>query len=74
MKITGPLVAPSANLEGLPPAKTIKEAKKYFGKNIQIYLDGGKLESLPSTLIEIKKGKWKALREGEVKIKQDIIE
>jgi L-threonylcarbamoyladenylate synthase len=28
---TGPLVAPSANWEGWPPAKTIKEAKKYFG-------------------------------------------
>jgi L-threonylcarbamoyladenylate synthase len=74
LKITGPLVAPSANLEGLPPAKTIKEAKNYFGKKIQIYLDGGKLESLPSTLVENKKGKWKVLREGEVKIKQDIIE
>ena len=27
---TGPLVAPSANLEGKPPAKTIKKAKRYF--------------------------------------------
>jgi len=31
-----PLVAPSANLEGEPPAKTIKEAKKYFGPAIHL--------------------------------------
>ena len=28
---TGPLVAPSANPEGEPPARTIREARKYFG-------------------------------------------
>ena len=28
---TGPLIAPSANPEGLPPAENISEAKKYFG-------------------------------------------
>jgi len=31
LKETGPLIAPSANLEGLPPALNITEAKKYFG-------------------------------------------
>src|SRR3989344_5324694 len=30
LKKTGPLVAPSANQEGEPSAKTIKEAQKYF--------------------------------------------
>jgi tRNA A37 threonylcarbamoyladenosine synthetase subunit TsaC/SUA5/YrdC len=28
---TGPLIAPSANLEGLPPARNISEARGYFG-------------------------------------------
>ncbi|MDO8659256.1 MAG: L-threonylcarbamoyladenylate synthase [Candidatus Parcubacteria bacterium] len=28
---TGPLIAPSANPEGLPPAQSIVEAKNYFG-------------------------------------------
>jgi len=32
LKKTGPLVAPSANPEGLPPANNLKEAKGYFGK------------------------------------------
>ncbi len=54
LKKTGPLVAPSANLEGKKPAETIKEAKKYFGEKIDFYLDGGRIKSLPSTLIAIK--------------------
>ncbi|MFA6524143.1 MAG: Sua5/YciO/YrdC/YwlC family protein [Candidatus Paceibacterota bacterium] len=31
LKKTGPLVAPSANPEGLKPAENIKQAKEYFG-------------------------------------------
>ncbi len=65
---TGPLVAPSANFEGAPPAKTTKEAKKYFGEDANFYIDAGKLESLPSTLISIKNGKPLVFREGAVKI------
>lgn len=61
---TGPLVAPSANLEGEPPAQTIREAKKYFGDEVQFYVDGGKLSSLPSTLIKIDNGNLGILREG----------
>ncbi|HRY82580.1 MAG TPA: L-threonylcarbamoyladenylate synthase [Candidatus Moranbacteria bacterium] len=68
LKSTGPLVSASANPESLLPAKTITDAKKYFGKKVDIYIDEGKLESLPSTLIEIKNEKIKILRQGEVKI------
>lgn len=52
LKTSGPLVAPSANTENNPPAKTIGEAKKYFGKNV-FYLNKGKLENKPSALIRI---------------------
>ena len=63
LKKTGPLVAPSANPEGLPPAKNIKEAKKYFGEKVDFYLSGGMLKSSPSLLIELEKsGKVKVLR------------
>ena len=34
LAITGPLVAPSANFEGKPPAKTIREARNYFGEKV----------------------------------------
>lgn len=41
LTITGPLIAPSANPEGQPPARTIDEAKNYFGDLVDIYVDGG---------------------------------
>ena len=67
LKQTGPLVAPSANTEGKPPAKTIAEAKKYFGERIDFYIDAGKKDSRPSTLVRILKNKTVVLREGAVK-------
>jgi L-threonylcarbamoyladenylate synthase len=48
---SGPLIAPSANPEGLPPATTTEEAKKYFGDNVDFYIDGGKRDGMPSTII-----------------------
>jgi L-threonylcarbamoyladenylate synthase len=55
LKQTGPLVAPSANIEGKKPAYTIAEAKKYFGSRADFYLDRGRLYAFPSILIEIKR-------------------
>ena len=63
LKISGPLVAPSANWEGYEPAKTISEAKKYFGNKV-IYYDRGKIKGQPSTLIKLKDGKIEILRKG----------
>jgi len=63
LKKTGPLVAPSANPEGLKPAENIKEAKEYFGDQVDFYLSGGTLKSKPSALIKLnKKGRIKILR------------
>jgi L-threonylcarbamoyladenylate synthase len=50
---TGPLVAPSANPEGLPPAETITEAKEYFGDSVSFYQDGGEKKGSPSRIISI---------------------
>jgi len=66
IKKTGPLIAPSANLEGLLPATTIKEAHDYFEDAVDFYVSGGKLESLPSTIVEIKKGNLSIKRQGAV--------
>lgn len=38
---TGPIIAPSANPEGRPPARSIGEAQAYFGENVDFYVDGG---------------------------------
>ncbi len=51
--ITGPLIAPSCNPEGLPPAINPTEAKNYFGDKIKLYVDGGDLVSNPSTLVSL---------------------
>jgi len=62
----GPIVAPSANKEGLPPSLSISEAKKYFSSEVDIYIDEGFRGSKPSTLVTFKKNKPEVLRQGEV--------
>ncbi len=52
---TGPLLAPSANLEGLTPSKDIEEAKKYFGNLVDLYIDGGTIKGKASKVIKLHK-------------------
>jgi L-threonylcarbamoyladenylate synthase len=63
LKISGPLVAPSANWEGQKPASKISEAKKYFGKNV-FYWNKGEIKGKSSTLIDLRKKQIKILRLG----------
>ena len=49
---TGPIVAPSANPEGLEPARTIAQARAYFGDKIDFYRRGRTVQQ-PSRLIKI---------------------
>lgn len=50
----GPLVAPSANPQGQPPAATISEAIAYFGEKIPVYVDGGAIKnSSPSRIVRL---------------------
>ena len=53
IKQAGPLVAPSANPEGLPPARNVKEAQKYFGRQVDFYQKGLKAKGKPSKLIKV---------------------
>lgn len=53
----GPLVAPSANPEGMPPAKNIQEAIDYFGDTVDYYVDGGEVIDISaSKIIKISHG------------------
>ena len=52
---TGPLIAPSANPEGLTPAKNIEEAKNYFGDSVDLYIDGGEVKGKASRVIKLSK-------------------
>lgn len=65
LKITGPLVAPSANLAGQKNATTIDQAKKYFKDKIDFYINKGIKDSSPSTLIKLEGDKIKILRQGK---------
>lgn len=52
---TGPLIAPSANPEGLPPALTVAQAINYFGDVVDIYVDGGEVPAdvQPSRVLHV---------------------
>ncbi len=58
----GPLVAPSANPQGLPVAKNISEARAYFGHHVGFYQDSGIITASPSKLFDITDGTEKILR------------
>lgn len=62
LDLSGPIVAPSANIEGEPPATTIEEARRYFGDEIDFYADAGKVSGKASTIITFEDGEVKYLR------------
>jgi L-threonylcarbamoyladenylate synthase len=61
---TGPLVAPSANLEGQLPAQNIETAFNYFGDRVQCYVDEGEvpIDQPPSKLWRWANDQWERLR------------
>lgn len=63
-KLGRPLVAPSANLEGEPPARSIEEALEYFGDEVSLYVDGGGIERRPSTVVSLEGEGIEILRSG----------
>lgn len=67
---TGPLISTSANWEGKPPAQTIRAAKRYFGDEVDFYVDIGKRAVRPSTLISLQRGVATVLRQGAVRIRR----
>jgi L-threonylcarbamoyladenylate synthase len=65
---TGPLLTSSANQPGEPPAKTVDEARDYFGDQVSWYQDGGVVNREPSTVIRITNNNIEIIRLGVVKI------
>ncbi len=62
LKSTGPLVAPSANIEGFPPAKNIREAESYFGNAVDFYIDSGLARGRASKLFKLEGDSLRILR------------
>ncbi|MDO8524557.1 MAG: L-threonylcarbamoyladenylate synthase [bacterium] len=65
----GPLVAPSANPEGLASAENIEQARIYFNNSVDFYVDGGELKGQPSTIIKLNENGFEIRRQGAIEIK-----
>jgi L-threonylcarbamoyladenylate synthase len=62
-----PVTATSANPSGQAPARTVDAAKNYFLREIDVFVDGGELNSQSgSTVVEIIGDKVKIIRLGEI--------
>jgi tRNA A37 threonylcarbamoyladenosine synthetase subunit TsaC/SUA5/YrdC len=49
------------------PARTVAEARSYFGDRLEVFLDGGTLDSKSgSTVVEIAGEQARLVREGEI--------
>ncbi len=70
LRATGPLVAPSANREGEQPARTVAAARRYFGDSVDIYVNSGRRQGRPSTLVSLKNQQLIVLRPGAVKVRK----
>ena len=61
----GPLTATSANLHGMPVPCTINNICKRFSTNaVSVYLDDGRLDKKPSTIVDLTAEEPVILREG----------
>lgn len=66
-----PVVAPSANQEGQKPATDIEEAIDYFGDKVDLYVDDGKREGKPSTIVRVLYPKGlRLVREGSIEFRE----
>jgi len=61
LKKTGPLIAPSANISGGLPSRNLKEAKVYFGENVDFYISG-KVSKKSSKIITLISGAVNTVR------------
>jgi L-threonylcarbamoyladenylate synthase len=61
--LSRPVVAPSANPEGEPPARTVEEAVGYFSDRVDLYVDGGRVGGQPSALLDLRE-RPRVLRRG----------
>jgi L-threonylcarbamoyladenylate synthase len=67
LRLSKPLVAPSANLSGQPTARTAEEAALAFGELVPLVVKGDDpIEGAPSTIVSVAHGDLRILREGRV--------
>lgn len=65
LRVTGPMAVTSANRTGMAPARTIGEAREYFGDEVAVYIDGGHArDGSPSTIVDCSRQELRVLRAG----------
>lgn len=71
--IGGPVVSSSANLSGLPPARSAEEVVRTFGNQLDLVVDGGpRPVDRPSTLVDVSRPRPRLLRQGDVEVRADL--
>jgi tRNA A37 threonylcarbamoyladenosine synthetase subunit TsaC/SUA5/YrdC len=63
LRACGPLAATSANPSGSPTGAAIEDVIGDLGEEVDLYVDGGRLEAPPSTVISLV-GEPEVLRQG----------
>ncbi len=63
---TGPLAATSANKSGEQPLADVSHMEKAFGDSVAVYLDGGHIVGLASTVVDVTGARPRVLREGAI--------
>ncbi|UCF12728.1 MAG: threonylcarbamoyl-AMP synthase [Thermoplasmatales archaeon] len=69
----GPLTATSANIHGKKTSYVIKDLKMQFSSEISVYLDDGRLDAKPSTIVDLTSKKPIIVRKGPIN-KDEIME
>ena len=62
----GPLTVTSANIHGEKTPYVIKEIMMQFSTNISVYLDDGRLDAKPSTIVDLTSEKPTIVRKGSL--------
>ena len=66
-RLSGPIVATSANTHSKPDAVNIAMAQEAFGDQVALYVDAGPSEGgKPSTIVWIKDDEYEIVRQGEI--------
>ncbi len=69
-RVDFPLTATSANLSGHGDVEEVGDAAAVFGDRVDFYLDSGRLDSLPSTVVDCSGDEPVVLREGVITSRQ----
>lgn len=64
VETAGPITATSANVHGQPAPSNLGDAVDQLGDAVGLYIDGGNLTGLPTSLVDFTSGAPEVLREG----------